>query len=615
MKKGPISFTAYFCFLTLALFFVAVPQGFAQQKKNTKVMIREQANRYYQQQNYDKAAQLFKSLYDDSGADTYFEYYLRCLIETSDYKTALKTIRQKYKAGKEPKYLVWQGYVYSREGDTKHATDYYQQALDDLQPERSRIIELGNAFYKLGEMDWAARVYREAQKKYPSQEYHYELAQIYFRTRNYPLMMNAYIDLLKSRPEALTTVEGRLMTAFYYDIDGELKEQMRKTVLARMQADPGNVVYTKLFTWFLIQQKNYSAALDQALALDRRTRDEASAILNLAQLAAKGGAYPEALRAYDYLEKRKGDNPYREEARLRQTEVAYQHFLAGNPYRKTAVDSLNQLFQKTFRELGESRQTLFLIQDYGRFLAFYLHQPDKAIELLDRAAKLQGISRAQQGELKVELADSHVCAGDYWTAVILYAQVAGEMRETALADEAKFKRARLAYYMGDFNWVKAQMDILKGSTSKLTANDALQLSLLIENHEAPDSLNSDLQMLARADLDQFCNRPGEALQRLDSLKQKYPSSDLNEEVLSRKAKILVQLREFTEAAGVYSDLLKRYPDGTKSDEARYRLGQLYEGQLNLPGKAEAIYRDIVLHHPGSFYIEEARKRFRALRNH
>lgn len=613
MKKGPNSFTIYFFFFTLIFFSAGISQSFAQ-KKSEKVMIRDQANRYFQEQKYDKAAELFKSLYDDSGADAYFEYYLRCLIESGDYKTALKTIRQKVKQSKQSKYLVWQGYVYSREGDTKRAEEYYQQALDGLQPERSRIIELGNAFYTLGEMDWAAKVYQEAQKKFPSQEFHYELAQIYFRTRNYPLMLDAYLDLLKSQPKALTTVEGRLMTAFYYDIDGELKDQMQKTILTRIQSDPGNVVYNKLFVWFLIQQKNYSAALSQALALDRRTGDEASTLLNLAQLAAKGGAYSEALRAYNYLKSRKGDNPYREEAQLRQMQVAYQHFLADQTLRKTAIDSLDQLFQATFHHLGESRHTLFLIEDYAQFLAFYNHQPAKAIELLERAGKIQGLNPTQRGKLKVELADCNVCTGDYWEAVLLYAQVSKEMRETNLADEAKFKRARLAYYMGDFNWVKAQMDILKGSTAKLTANDALALSLLIENHEAPDSLNSDLQMLAHADLDQFCNRPRQALLRLDSLQQKYPYSDLNEEVFSRKAKILVKLHNYQEAASAYNDLLKKYPDGKNSDEARFRLGELYEKELNLPDKAEEIYKDIVLHHPGSVYIEDARKNYRALRD-
>jgi len=612
MKKGPNSFTIYFFFFTLIFFFTGIPQSFAQ-KKNEKVMIRDQANRYFQEQKYDKAAKLFKSLYDDSGADAYFQYYLRCLIESSDYRAALKTIRQKLRESKQSKYLVWQGYVYSREGDTKRADEFYQQALDGLQPERSRIIELGNAFYTLGEMDWAAKVYQEAQKKFPAQEFHYELAQIYFRTRNYPLMLDAYLDLLKSQPKALTTVEGRLMTAFYYDIDGELKDQMQKTILARIQSDPGNVVYSKLFVWFLIQQKNYSAALSQALALDRRTGDEASTLLNLAQLAAKGGAYSEALRAYDYLKNRKGDNPYREEAQLRQTQVAYQHFLADQTSRKTAIDSLGQLFQATFHQVGESRHTLFLMEDYAQFLAFYSHQPGKAIDLLERAGKMQGVNPTQKGKLKVELADCNVCAGDYWEAVLLYAQVAKEMPGTNIADEAKFKRARLAYYMGDFNWVKAQMDILKGSTAKLTANDALALSLLIENHEATDSLNSDLQMLARADLDRFCNRPEKALSRLDSLQQKYPYSDLNEEVLSRKAKILVKLHNYQEAASVYNELLKKYPDGKNSDETRFRLGELYEKELNLPDKAEAIYKDIVLHHPGSVYIEDARKNYRALR--
>jgi hypothetical protein len=51
-----------------------------------------------------------------------------------------------------------------------------------------------------------------------------------------------------------------------------------------------------------------------------------------------------------------------------------------------------------------------------------------------------------------------------------------------LGDEVKLKKARLGYYLGNFSWAKAQLDVLKTSTSKLTANDAIELSLFISNN-------------------------------------------------------------------------------------------------------------------------------------
>jgi hypothetical protein len=44
----------------------------------------------------------------------------------------------------------------------------------------------------------------------------------------------------------------------------------------------------------------------------------------------------------------------------------------------------------------------------------------------------------------------------------------------------------MAYYTGDFNWARRQLDILKAATTQLIANDALNLSLLIS-----DNLNAD----------------------------------------------------------------------------------------------------------------------------
>ena len=44
---------------------------------------------------------------------------------------------------------------------------------------------------------------------------------------------------------------------------------------------------------------------------------------------------------------------------------------------------------------------------------------------------------------------------------------------------------------GDFEWAQSQLDVLKSSTSKLIANDAMYLSLLIS-----DNLNLDTSSLA-----------------------------------------------------------------------------------------------------------------------
>lgn len=102
--------------------------------------------------------------------------------------------------------------------------------------------------------------------------------------------------------------------------------------------------------------------------------------------------------------------------------------------------------------------------------------------------------------LKTEMADIYIYAGDPWEATLLYSQVIESNKNNLLGDEVKLKKAMLGYYMGNFGWAKAQLDVLKASTSKFTANDAMELSMLIGNNLNLDTTAAPLQMFARADL-------------------------------------------------------------------------------------------------------------------
>src|SRR5690606_28171924 len=105
--------------------------------------------------------------------------------------------------------------------------------------------------------------------------------------------------------------------------------------------------------------------------------------------------------------------------------------------------------------------------------------------------------------------------------------------------EAKFRNARLAYFRQEFGWSLTQAKVLKAATSRLIANDAMALSLLIGDNMGPDSANAALAMYARADLHAFCGRIDEAMQTLDSLFVKYPVHDVVDEAYMLYAQLLI----------------------------------------------------------------------------
>ena len=204
------------------------------------------------------------------------------------------------------------------------------------------------------------------------------------------------------------------------------------------------------------------------------------------------------------------------------------------------------------------------------------------------------------------------------------------------SQNAKFKNAKLSFYIGEFEWAKSQLDILRAATSKLIANDAMQLFLLITDNEEDDDdeeedegergepehyglfgndfeKNKGLLYYAKADFLLFQNNDELALKYLDSIALVAPGSKLGEVVLFTKAKIFTRQKKYLEAASLYKRIGELYPEGLLADDALYYLGELYEFYLKDISTAMSCYQKLMKDYPGSLFVVDARKRFRMLR--
>jgi TolA-binding protein len=178
----------------------------------------------------------------------------------------------------------------------------------------------------------------------------------------------------------------------------------------------------------------------------------------------------------------------------------------------------------------------------------------------------------------------------------------------------KFKKARLGYLMGNFKWAKAQLDVLKASTSKLIANDAMDLALFIGENMQSDSVGLPLQMFARADLHLFRNHHAQALTVLDSVSTLYPDNALNDDVNYRKAEILGKQGKYEEAADVLASIVKDHSWEMLADDALFDLAGLYETRLNRKEEAMDLYKKILTDYPGSVFVVDARTAYRKIQD-
>jgi tetratricopeptide (TPR) repeat protein len=213
----------------------------------------------------------------------------------------------------------------------------------------------------------------------------------------------------------------------------------------------------------------------------------------------------------------------------------------------------------------------------------------------------------------MKLADIHVLHGDIWEASLFYMQVEKDFKFETIGHEAKFKNARIFYYDGEFDFAQSQLNVLKESTSKLIANDAMKLSIMITDNFGLDSNYQAMMWFAQGDLWVEQHRYLEAFTLFDSIILTYPYHSLGDEILLKKSDAMMLEGNWSESIRFLEELLKYHGEDILADDAVFQLGDIYETHLNDKEKAAEYYKKILFDYRGSLYSEEARKRFRAIR--
>ncbi|MCW3084572.1 MAG: hypothetical protein JWP12_1938 [Bacteroidetes bacterium] len=572
------------------------------------------AQQFYQNKEFDKALDYYEKLYNKKSPVTFYTPYLNCLIETKDFKKAEKIAKKQIKNFPDAlNYNVDLGVVYQKEEQPDKAKEEWEKAIKLIKAD-DQVFTLANAFIAIHEYDYAINTYLKGRKisqtNYP---FNFELADVYKIKGDKLAMINEYLDALEISDSYIQSVQNALQTSFGNDAESKQNELLKTELLRRISRSPDKTIFSELLIWMEIQLRDFDGAFVQAKALDKRKKEEGVRVMGLAQLFAQNENYDLASKAYQYVIAKGSDNYYYTTARMELLNVSFLKITSKGNYTAADLTDLEKNFNITISELGKSAGTAPLLKNLAHLQAFYLNKPNDAIALLEETIALPQLPSLAQAECKLELADILLMTGDVWEASLRYSQVEKSFKYDAIGQEAKFRVARISYYTGDFKWALAQLDVLKGATSKLIANDALELSLTITDALATDTNEAPLLIFARADLLTFQNKDDAAMLTLDSINKLYPNHALADDILYKKAQIELKHGKFTEAAAYYDTIVINYGEGILADDALFKLADLNENQFKNIDKAKEQYQQLLEKYPASLYVVEARKRFRRLR--
>ena len=210
------------------------------------------AAQYFQNKEFEKAADLYEKLYNDNPNGYIYSNYLLSVLELKDYKRAEKFVKKLVR--KNPgqlNYLVDLGYIYNESGDGVKAKEQYDDALDQLKPDQSMTTILANAFLLRRQNEYAINTYMKGRKLLQNKNvFVQELAFIYQQFGNYDAMLTEYLDWVDNDNSSIDVVEQRLQSFLLDDQDNRKATLLKTTLLKRAQKYPDNAIYAELLIWF-----------------------------------------------------------------------------------------------------------------------------------------------------------------------------------------------------------------------------------------------------------------------------------------------------------------------------------------------------------------------------
>ena len=572
----------------------------------------QMAAEYFNQKEYDKARDIYEKLYRKNPSYEFYQNILQCFIKSENYKDGekwIKSVRRKQK--NDLRYTIDLGTLYMQQGNVKRMQDEFSDVLENMPPNINRIEELATSFARNQQFDYVIKTYERGRELLnDSTAFIFRLTPYYNQLKKYDRIVSDFFILIDRNPNLLHQVQAYLGSLLQTDQENRLKEILKKELFKKVQQQPESNTYADFLLWYLLNQKEYKTALLQIKALDKRNPgSEGKELLNFAYTCLNDSAFDIAEQAFELVVFKGKTSPVYKQGRIGLLQTQYQQAESRAFLSPTDQQNLLSSYQEVITELGKNTSTAPLMQDYAHLLAFRIYDLQSAVDILGEVLNIPQLAQNFIADCKLNMGDILLLAGDIWEASLLYSQVEKDFKQDIIGAEAKYRNAKLSYYIGEFEWAESQLDVLRASTSKLIANDAMELSLLISENRDEDSSFSGLERFARADLALYQNKLSLAEQILDSITMFTLSHPLNDEILLRKAQIRIKQERYAEADSLLQKLLAFYSEDILADDALFMLAELHEFTLKQPEKAMEFYKRILLDYSNSLYATEARKRY------
>ncbi|PHX92637.1 MAG: hypothetical protein CK532_02110 [Flavobacteriales bacterium] len=630
-------------------------EGWGQKSDNSPQSNTMLANLLFEQKEFAKAVLFFEDIVETNPDDeTSYQRYLRCLVVLNEQEKAIKFIKKRIKKSTRPlPYVIdecWVNTTFpSSNLDKKYAErsqELLNLILEKIRPDANAHLFVSKRFDEHQLKEFAIKTLEQADLVFENiPEISNQLAFLYMETGDRMSGLGEYSNMMIYNGLPFESIKPILEIHITDSIDFIV---FQRILIEQIQENPEITALSEGLKWTFIKQENWSSAFLYTRSLDKRLKENGSRVFELGGICISNKAYLVAIQCFEYCVSlgETGFNWLQCQAML--IETKYDYYSSNTASIAEIVDLKTQM-TKFEKENGPQEATIpiaiKLATLYAQNDSLFTSKTasgivtgfDMAEQLLRRYLAGEsnpslGTSKIDPGSnerssfpyvlkktatanVKIALGDILLAAGDVWTSELLYAQVEKDFKEEELGQFAKFKRAELSFYRGDFDWASMQLDVLKSATTQLISNDAMELALVIIDNLGIDSNYLALNWYGKALLAEKQHHFKTAFLYLDSINVSFPGHALSDEILFIRARIKETTKNYVEAASLLETLSIAYNFDILADNALYKLGLLYAYKLNDSSKAMERFEKLIETYGSSVYIVDARREYRKIRGY
>lgn len=563
------------------------------------------ADEAFKESKFTEALEMYQALLKKSPKSySYTTRIISCFQQLERYKEAKVLIEKTMLINNSKALLVYLGYNYLLMGKENMADSTFEKCHESIVQNTNNVYVVARQFEQFGLIDKAVKSYEIAAELSENPNFQINLARLYGEQGNISLMIDTCINYLKIDPSALNTIKVKLYPFLTEEKINQNNQLLKEKLVLNIQQDP-DTTYNKLLSWLYIIEKQYKKAFIQEKAILSREEGTYYQLIELARLTEKSGDFNLAYSIYNFIIERCPSIDIQLLANQKSLNIKV------NDANKEQYPEINLLYETLILKYNQNRALVPIIIDYARFLCFEQGNSVEATSILKEKLNIS-YPITSIAQIKLALGDILVYQERFDEALIYYTQVQLSLKNSPIAQEARFRVAKTSFYKGDFKWAETQLKVLKSSISQLIANDALELKLVISDHKYEDSLQVALNAFSKASLLQFQKKTTKAIEVLSNITENHKEEAIVDDAIFKMGSIYETQKKYDKAIENYTKIIEEFKESILLDDAYYRLGILYETIFNNTEEAKRCYEYILFNLENSIHLVESRKRYRSL---